>query len=174
MDDDLSYPVVIVDYNPHWPAQFRAEWERLRPHVAPPVIAAEHIGSTAVPGLCGKPIVDLLLGVPAPEDLDQIRPVIEAASYIYVPYLAEAFSEARFYRRETGAFHLHLTVVGSYLWQRHLRWRDLLRTDSDLAPQYGELKRRLASEPTTATLAMYRLGKAPFIRDALARVMAEG
>lgn len=70
---DLDYPVAIVDYDPLWPERFWAEWERLRPWVSPPVLAVEHIGSTAVPGLCGKPIVDLMLGVADPEQLDPVR-----------------------------------------------------------------------------------------------------
>ena len=140
-------PVEIAPYDPLWPEQFRDEAERLRvalkPWLAGPI---EHIGSTAIPGLAAKPVIDIMAGV---RTLDESRPAIAAATdlgYCYAPYqvdLEHWFCRPSFAHR---THHLHLVPVGSPQWVRPIAFRDYLRAHPDVAGEYETLKRRLALE----------------------------
>ncbi len=138
-------PVEVVDYDPSWPARFQDEAEILRRVLAPWLVGAvEHIGSTAVPGLCAKPVLDIMAGVAT---LDASRPAIVAASelgYCYAPYQAEL--EHWFCKPSPAArtHHLHLIPVGTPQWLRPLAFRDYLRAHRDVAIEYEALKRELA------------------------------
>jgi GrpB-like predicted nucleotidyltransferase (UPF0157 family) len=105
-----------------------------------------HIGSTAVPGLGAKPVIDIMAGVHA---LDSSRPAIAAATgagYCYAPYQVEL---EHWFCKPSPAFrthHLHLVPVGTPQWLRPLAFRDYLRAHPDVAGEYETLKRRLAQE----------------------------
>ena len=138
-------PVEIVPYDPSWPGQFREEAELLRRALARwlegPI---EHIGSTAVPGLSAKPIVDIMAGV---RTLDESRPAISAATglgYCYAPYQVDL--EHWFCKPSplVRTHHLHLIPVGTPQWVRPIAFRDYLRVHADVATEYEVLKRQLA------------------------------
>jgi GrpB-like predicted nucleotidyltransferase (UPF0157 family) len=163
----LSAPVEIVPYDPAWPARFESERALLEPLVAAWLDGGvHHVGSTAVPGLAAKPIVDIMAGV---RDLDQARaaiPVLEAESYCYFPY-REYFhwfckpSEAH---RE---FHLILIEPTHPQWRARLAFRDRLRTHPETAAEYEALKRRLADEHH-ADREAYTDAKADFVERVVA------
>ena len=106
----------------------------------------EHIGSTAVPGLAGKPVIDVMVGV---HTLDASRRAIAAATalgYCYAPYQAEV---EHWFCRPSFSFrtqHLHLIPVGTPQWLRPIAFRDYLRFHSDVAAEYQALKRHLARQ----------------------------
>jgi GrpB-like predicted nucleotidyltransferase (UPF0157 family) len=164
-------PVEIVDYDPAWPRLFAEEHEKLAdalgPWLAGPI---EHIGSTAVPGLAAKPVIDIMAAVAT---LGSSRPAIAAAgelAYCYYPYRAEL---EHWFCKPTTAFrthHLHLVPFGSRLWEEALAFRDYLRTHPETALEYERLKRQLASE-YRLDRERYTEAKAPFIAriTALAR-----
>ena len=105
----------------------------------------EHIGSTAIPGLAAKPVIDIMAGV---QTLEASRPAIAAATalgYCYLPYQAEL---EHWFCRPSLAFrthHLHLIPVGTPQWLRPIAFRDYLRTHADVASEYEALKRQLAA-----------------------------
>ena len=160
----MEEPVEIVAYNPAWPAQFlveKAVLERvLAPWLAGPV---EHIGSTAVPGLAAKPVIDIMAPV---ESLQASRPAIEAAAkagYCHFPYKPDVMHWFCKPSPEHRTHHLHLVPLGSALWHDRLALRDALRANPQLAAEYEALKRRLAREFRLDREA-YTEGKTGFVQ----------
>jgi GrpB-like predicted nucleotidyltransferase (UPF0157 family) len=137
--------VEIVDYDPAWPDRFKEERKALgrvlTPWLAGPI---EHIGSTAVPGLAAKPIIDIMAGVETLEaSLDAIDAVV-VLGYCYFPYQAHF---RHWFCKPSDAVrthHLHLVPVSSPQWLRPIAFRNYLRADHDVAAEYEQLKRELA------------------------------
>jgi GrpB-like predicted nucleotidyltransferase (UPF0157 family) len=156
-------PVEIVPYDPTWPLRFQEEADVLRQALATWLVGAiEHIGSTAVPGLAAKPVIDIMAGV---RTLADSRPAIAAATdlgYCYAPYQAEL---EHWFCKPSPAFrthHLHLVPAGTPQWIRPIAFRDYLRAHPDVAGEYEALKRRLAEEYRFDREA-YTQAKRPFI-----------
>jgi GrpB-like predicted nucleotidyltransferase (UPF0157 family) len=135
--------VEIVEYDPAWPAAYRAERERLAP-LLPPGVQLHHFGSTAVPGLAAKPVIDMIVLV---DDLDApIAVLVERGGYQYPQTFNATLIHRRFLCYPTAAHrthHLHLVDEPEEL-ERRLRFRDRLRADPVLASEYVALKRALA------------------------------
>ena len=134
-----SEPVELSPYSPLWPAVFEVEAERLAALFAGEDIAIEHIGSTSVPGLGAKPIIDIMLGVPALAVIEARIEALAADGYRYVKEFEVAMPERRYFDKQEGhpgRFHLHGVVAGSPFWIRHLAFRDALRADPALAERY--------------------------------------
>jgi GrpB-like predicted nucleotidyltransferase (UPF0157 family) len=159
--------IVIVDYDSCWPTMFDVERTRLHDAVGGWVCGIEHIGSTAVPRLAAKPVIDILVGVRALADADAhcIAPIV-ALGYEYIFEFEKFIPERRYFRRLTEEknhiHHIHLVEKGSNFWQRHLLFRDYLRAHPDRASQYEALKRRLA--PQFSDVNDYAKAKTEFIR----------
>jgi GrpB-like predicted nucleotidyltransferase (UPF0157 family) len=156
-------PVEIVPYDPSWPLRFEEERavlaRALRAWLVGPV---EHIGSTAIPGLAAKPVIDIMAGV---QTLDASRPAIAAATalgYCYAPYRPD---EEHWFCKPSPAYrthHLHLIARGTPQWIRRIAFRDYLRTHPGVAAEYEALKRGLAAEHRVDREA-YTDAKRPFI-----------
>ncbi len=125
---------------------FEAEASRLRAGLGELAVRIEHVGSTSVPGLAAKPIVDIQVSVPDIRDLDSYRRPLEALGYEYV--YDPDFVEYPFFGWPTSAqprtFNLHVCEAGTEWEARHLRFRDLLRSDPVARDEYAALKRELA------------------------------
>ena len=138
-------PVLLVEYDPAWPAAFERERGALALVLDQWLTGSiEHIGSTAVPGLRAKPVLDIMAGV---ESLEASRPAIQAASrldYVHYPYRAEVMHWFCKPSPADRTHHLHLVPFGSTLWNERLLFRDVLRRDRALAAEYAELKTLLA------------------------------
>jgi GrpB-like predicted nucleotidyltransferase (UPF0157 family) len=168
--------ISIVAYDPDWPRRFAAESAVLRGALAPWLVGdVQHIGSTSVPGLAAKPIIDMLAGVRA---LPAARPAIEVLAglgYVHAPHRPDAYW---FYRPATPnwyerAFQLHLAEPGAAVWRERLAFRDALRADPALREEYQTLKTRLAGERTNAEVAAYTADKREFVARVLARAGIE-
>lgn len=166
--------VVLLDHQPEWAQQAAAVVAELQ---ALPGLAAwpiEHIGSTAVPGLCAKPVLDLLLGLP---DLDaaanQLIAALPPAGWQYRPEHEATLPERRYFTRaatpDCPRLHLHAVQQGGSFWQRHLAFRNALRQRPEWAAQYGALKQQLA-QVHARDAAAYTEAKGPFIRACLAEL----
>lgn len=162
--------IVVVPYDPEWPRLFDAERRLLEGVLAPWLEGGiHHIGSTAVPGLAAKPIIDMMAGVRDFEDARAAYRPLREHGYVYEPHrpgIAHHFAR----RSPAGetTHGLHLTEPGSDLWRERLVFRDALRDDPDLAADYERLKRRLAREHADEGSA-YGQGKRAFVTDVLAR-----
>jgi GrpB-like predicted nucleotidyltransferase (UPF0157 family) len=160
----------VVPYDPDWPRRFEAERAFLEPVLAPWLDEGiHHVGSTAIPGIAAKPIVDMMAGV---RDLEEGRAAFEPlskAGYVYAPHrpgIAHHFAKPS---QRHAEYNLHLTEPGSDLWRERLAFRDALRRDSALATEYEELKLRLALEHSIDA-ATYTQGKRAFVARVLAGV----
>jgi GrpB-like predicted nucleotidyltransferase (UPF0157 family) len=152
--------VELVAYDPAWPALYETERERLEPLLD--ALEIHHIGSTAVPGLLAKPIIDIVALV---DDLAAPIAALIYNGYQYVRVFNAAFAHRRFLCYPTASHrthHLHLVDDRAEL-ERRLRFRDRLRADPALADEYAALKRALAARHPEDREA-YTEAKAPFIR----------
>ena len=138
--------VEIATYDPTWPERFASERALLARVVAPWLDGGiEHVGSTAVPGLAAKPVVDIMVGV---RDLEEARaaiPLLAAESYCYHPY-RDYFHWFCKPSPEYREFHLYLIEPTHPQWHARLAFRDRLRADPAAAAEYEALKRTLAVE----------------------------
>ena len=159
--------VRLVEYDAQWPALYRIESARIAVALGPLVLDLQHVGSTAVPGLAAKPIVDILAGYP---DRAPLQAYIEGLCAAGYDHLGEQGIPGReFFRRgQPPAYHVHLAALGGIFWREHLAFRDLLRSDSLLRATYEALKHDLAGKFPQDRDA-YIEAKGPFIRGALAR-----
>jgi GrpB-like predicted nucleotidyltransferase (UPF0157 family) len=135
-------PIEIADYEPSWPSSYVAERERLAPLL--PGVRIYHIGSTAVPGLAGKPVIDMIALV---DDLDAHVELARQAGYELPVRFNANLVHRRFLCYPTACHrthHLHLVDVREEM-ERCLRFRDSLRSNPRLAAEYAKLKRALAA-----------------------------
>lgn len=161
--------VVIMPYDPAWPGRYVAEAARIADAVGADRIDLHHIGSTSVPGLAAKPIIDILGEVAALEEIETRADRLQAIGYeAKGPY---GVPGRRFFRKFDGqgerSHHLHVFARGAADVTRLLALRDFLRSFRDRAVAYAEFKRALAGLPGQ-TRAAYQAGKRGFV-DALER-----
>lgn len=164
--------VVIVPYDAGWPRRFDTERVLLARVLAPWLAGGiQHIGSTAIPGLAAKPIIDMMAGV---RDLEEARAAFEPLGeqgYIHAPHrpgIAHHFVKPSLHLPET-THGLHLTEPGSDLWRERLAFGDVLRAEAGLRAEYAALKLRLASEHP-ADVDAYTNAKRAFVARVLATV----
>jgi GrpB-like predicted nucleotidyltransferase (UPF0157 family) len=171
-ENQTEAAVEVVPYQDTWLALFEVERRLLETALAPWICAPiAHIGSTAVPGLAAKPVIDIMAPV---RGLDDSRPAIEVATqhgYMYYPYKADVM---HWFCKPSPAHrthHLHLVPYGSQLWNDRIAFRQALRGSKSLAEEYAQLKYKLALSFQYDREA-YTDAKEPFIRRVLAECQA--
>lgn len=139
--------IVVVPYRQDWPETFRLHAARIAAALGDAALQIEHIGSTAVPGLAAKPIVDMLVVVADSADEDAYLPALERAGYA-LRVREPAFEEHRMLRTAERDVHVHVHVLsaGSPEVGRYLRFRDALRGTPFLRARYQALKQALATQ----------------------------
>ncbi|NLT58853.1 MAG: GrpB family protein [Clostridiales bacterium] len=167
----LNGAVRLCDYDPEWPALFAREAERLRRTLGHRALQIEHVGSTSVPGLCAKPIVDLLLAVADSADEAAYLPALEAAGYRLRIREPEWF-EHRLFKGPGTDINLHVFSLGAAEIGRMLAFRDRLRTDDADRALYAEAKRQLARR-SWRHVQDYADAKTAVVEDILARSAAD-
>lgn len=137
-------PVVIVPYDPEWPARFEAEAHLIRRTVGETIGQIHHMGSTSIPGLPSKPIIDIFLRVHTLAAFDLETRALEAIGY--VPYGENGLAGRRFFAKggQERSHHVHAYAMANQEPLRHLAFRDYLRLNAPIAQAYGALKRRCA------------------------------
>lgn len=172
MEEPLGLPrgtVVVVPYNPVWPRLYAQEAARLH-HAARTAglrLPIEHTGSTAVPGLAAKPVIDILVGYASQTERAIAREVFQSVGYAWRG--EQEIPGRDFFRRgEPRQYHLHLAGIDSDFWREHLTFRDFLREHADVAQAYAALKITLANKFPRDREAYIR-GKTSFVHSVLAR-----
>lgn len=163
---DRKDPIEIVEYDPEWPARFAAMRARLIRALGPFALRVDHVGSTAVPDLVAKPVIDVQVSVPDVEDEDSFRDAIESLGF-RLRFIERGH---RYFQPPPGTprdYQVHLCTIGSDWERRHLLFRDYLRANPMVAHEYGALKMRLASKHRNDRIE-YNDEKGPFI-EAVAR-----
>ncbi|MBB3084573.1 GrpB family protein [Geodermatophilus sabuli] len=138
-------PITLAAYDPDWPRRFDREADRLRSVLGNEALRIEHVGSTSVPGLMAKPIIDILLVVPDSADEPCYVPHLQTVGYVMRIREPEWF-EHRLFRGPDTAINLHVFSSGAAEVERMLRFRDRLRDDHTARDRYQRAKRELAQQ----------------------------
>ena len=160
--------VILAEYDPSWPEVFAGEAQAIRQALGDVLVGVEHVGSTAIPGLAAKPVVDILAGVTTLTEAEAKIPALEALGY---DCRGENGIPGRlFFRKGLREFrrthHLHLFRTGHGQWVSMLAFRDHLRAHPGDAQRYEALKRALAEE-FRDNRAAYSKGKTQFVQAIL-------
>lgn len=161
--------IKVLAYDPNWPAMYTAEAKQIRSLFDHDEVCIEHIGSTSVPELYAKPVIDILLGADSLAIYHQALPKFMQLGYHYMPKLENGFPDRRFFKKRDehdAGFHIHAVVKDSDFWQRHIKFRDILRKDKNAAEAYAALKQNLA-EQFPYDIANYVQGKTKLIEQLL-------
>ncbi|MFA6534729.1 MAG: GrpB family protein [Candidatus Babeliales bacterium] len=165
--------ITIVPYNPMWPELFEQESENIKKVFdASRLVAINHYGSTSVPGMTAKPVVDILVGVSEFYISDQEKSDLQQLGYVYI---GKAWTNQRFYLRKRGEQSFNLAVVrhNGDLWRDNLMVREYLSSHPDEAKKYIQVKEQAISLGHT-TLFAYSDFKYGFIVELIERAKAWG
>jgi GrpB-like predicted nucleotidyltransferase (UPF0157 family) len=166
-------PIAMVAYDPAWPALFERERRRVARALGPWLVGpVEHIGSTAIPGLAAKPIIDMLARIADYEAGDRIVAAMAAIGWTHAPEPHDRRTrtwELCFPNVSRRTHHLHVVEHRSAAWPTWLAFRDHLRDHPADAAEYARVKQVLAAVHRHDRPA-YRAGKAPFIEDLVRRM----
>ena len=184
MTSHTGKSIIIADYDPARPARFEAERARIfAASGRDAFVDIEHVGSTSVPGLAAKPIIDMMPGLRSLDDAPPVIATLETLGFEYVPAFeletasGPGMPDRRYFRRDIDGervFHVHMVEAGGEFWTAHLLFRDYLRAFPAVAEEYGKLKRKLAFEfnlrltPTSDINIGYTDRKTEFIEGAKA------
>lgn len=163
----LDGPVRLVEYDPAWPALYAREAARLRRALGDRALLVEHVGSTSVPGLAAKPIVDVLLAVADSADEAAYLPALEAAGYM-LRIREPDWHEHRLLKGPDTDVNLHVFSAGSREVERMLLFRDRLRAVDEDRERYVAAKRALAERRWEHT-QQYADAKTPVVEEIIAR-----
>ena len=161
-------PIQVVEYNPEWPDHFRQLRDRIWPSVRDIAVVIEHVGSTAVPGLAAKPIIDLDVVIRSRGDVPLIVTQLGRLGYEYRGDLGIEDREAFWTPESPPAHHLYVCPQDSIALRSHIALRDHLRAHPSDVVAYSSLKKQLA-EPYGRQIDRYIAGKTDFILSILAQ-----
>jgi GrpB-like predicted nucleotidyltransferase (UPF0157 family) len=170
--------IEVVPYDPSWPARFEAERARIAEALGALALRVDHNGSTAVPGLAAKPVIDIQVSVAALAPLARFAEPLAAIGYVHVPHADDAFCPF-FHRPAHGphSHHVHVVAAGGSEERRTLAFRDYLREHAEAVAVYASLKRDLAERfagDSFESRNAYADAKSAFVEDAIRRALAEG
>jgi len=143
--------IIIKEYDPNWQSLFEVERDELMEAIGHYVADIQHIGSTAVPRLAAKPVVDIMVGLRRLLDAQDCILPIEAMHYEYLPELEleKGFEDRRYFRKSKNGIRthqIHIVEINSDFWKRTLLFRDHLRAHPQSANDYAALKKELAKQ----------------------------
>lgn len=159
-----SGDLYLLEYDEQWPVLYTEISEEIR-SFCKERIQLHHVGSTAIPGLCAKPIIDILLELEGP-DLDSLVAPFERAGYIYREEYNKLMPFRRFFKKVNGEgtlAHIHCVLQGHNFIRRHLMFRDYLRLNPDRSREYCLMKRKLVQSGIERK--NYPGAKTEFIRE---------
>jgi GrpB-like predicted nucleotidyltransferase (UPF0157 family) len=136
--------IEVIDYDPSWPGIFEAERDLLLQTIGYVAVEIHHVGSTAVPGLAAKPIIDILIEVTDLAALDELISDMQAIGYR--PKGEFGIPNRRYFQKggDNRSHQIHAFARGDFNVTRHIAFRDYLRTHHEVAKEYGQLKKDVA------------------------------
>ncbi len=155
-------PLAYVPYDSAWPGLFETEKEKIQKRLGDLIVRVEHIGSTAVPGMSGKPIIDILIVINSESDTEKCLRGLEDLDYEYMDK-----PDQYYLRKSTGestGFHIHMTTLDNRFWRERIAFRDYLRNHPEAVDEYIDVKQNLIKQFGNDK-DMYREGKAGFISE---------
>jgi GrpB-like predicted nucleotidyltransferase (UPF0157 family) len=165
--------VVVEQHNPGWAGKFDRESQLVARALDPTVVAIHHIGSTAIPTIYAKPIIDMLVEVTSIDEVDSRN--VAMASLGYEAMGEYGIAGRRYFTKDSDAgireYQVHAFVAGSAEIDRHIAFRDFMQAHPELARRYSDLKRRLANEHRR-DIDQYVTGKDGFIKEMERKALA--
>ncbi len=165
----MSSPVLIADYDPRWPELFLGQADRIRAALGPAALLVEHVGSTSVPGLAAKPVVDMLLAVADSAAEDAYAPALQAAGYL-LRIREPAWHQHRMFNGPDVPLNLHVFSLGCPEIQRMLAFRDRLRKNAADRELYQRTKFALARK-VWGSVQDYADAKTAVVSEIMARAL---
>ena len=165
----MTDPIQIVPYDPRWPIEFARLRDCLLEAIGHLALTVEHVGSTAVPGLPAKPILDIDVVVGSAEHVPEAVARLAEIGYKHVGDLGIKGREAFEGPSGTAVHHLYVVVQGSEPWRNHIQFRDYLREHPESAEAYAKLKRSLADKFQN-NREKYTSAKTEFVEEVLGDV----
>lgn len=162
--------IKIVNYDPGWPKKFEAHAKRIAGALGGTALRVEHIGSTSVPGLAAKPVIDILVVLQDSADESAYLPRLEAAGYVLRVREPE-WNEHRMFRTPEQDVHVHIYSAGCPEIERNLVFRDRLRRNIEDCRRYEQTKRALAAQEW-ADMNAYAEAKTEVIESIIAATQA--
>ena len=164
--------IKIVDYDTEWPKKFETHARVIAGALGASALRVEHVGSTSVPGLAAKPVIDILVAVPDSADESAYLPRLEAAGYV-LRVREPDWNEHRMFRTPERDVHVHVYSAGCPEIERNLTFRDRLRRNADDRSRYERTKRELAAREW-ADMNSYADAKTEVIESIIAASSAAG
>jgi len=164
----MTDPIVVADYDSAWPALFAALRAPVTAALGDLAVAVEHVGSTAVPGLAAKPIIDLNVALRAAADLPEAITRLARLGYVHEGDKGIRGRATFAWPPQATRHHLYVCAPDSAAYRQHLLFRDYLRAHPEAVVAYAALKRQLAAR-YRAQRDAYTQAKGPFVRAAMAR-----
>lgn len=165
---NMSRPILLADYDPEWPTIFQQLRDRVAAVLGDLAVAIEHVGSTSIPGCPAKPIIDIDVVISSSADLPPTIARLSTLGYVHEGDLGIAGREAFSTPANTPPHHLYVCTLQSKEYQRHLLFRDYLRTHPQEVLALAALKHRLAQQFRNDRDA-YTRGKSEFVAMILQR-----
>lgn len=167
----LVGPIRLVEYDSEWPHKYEQEEKRIRTALGQRALRIEHVGSTSVPGLLAKPIIDIVLAVAESANERQYAPALETAGYRL--HLREpGWYEHRLFKGAENSVNLHVFSQGCSEIERMVRFRDWLRTFHDDRELYAQAKRALAGQEWKYT-QNYADAKSRVVEEIMSRALRD-
>jgi GrpB-like predicted nucleotidyltransferase (UPF0157 family) len=170
IDPAIDEEIHLTPYEAGWPMAFTAERDRLLSLFPSQLLRVEHFGSTAIPGMPAKPIIDILAAVASMDVADALFTPLLAAGYTTSRAFNAMLVDRRWFMRSSHGrrtHHLHIVAADDSVWAERLAFRDALRASAELAQRYADLKRELASRFRRDREA-YTEAKSAFVASVLA------
>ncbi len=170
--------IEIAEYDPKWAVAYQHELVRLRNALGEIAIRIDHVGSTSIPGICAKPVIDIQISVDTLHPMDPYRERLAQAGYRHQPHPDD--DNYPFFHKPHDwphSHHVHVCVARGTREKHHLAFCSYLRDHGDAAADYEQLKRKLAgihSASTREARNAYSAAKSSFIHDIVTRALAEG
>jgi len=171
--------ITIVPYDEAWPSEFQSEAKLIRSALGLLARRVEHVGSTSIPGIAAKPVIDIQVSVPTLEPLSLYIQSLFPLGYTHF-VMGDFDLIYPFFQKPAaspGTHHVHLCVEGSDLERKHIDFRDYLRSHTEVAAEYMALKYMLAAENHGTTLdsqERYSLSKSDFVAAVLKMAQSRG
>jgi GrpB-like predicted nucleotidyltransferase (UPF0157 family) len=162
------YTVALVEHHSEWSAYATNRCQKIRYACRDHIVDIQHVGSTSIPDIPAKPIIDIAIGVQDLNCIEDLKEILQSMSYIYRG-VGEG-SSGHLFVRESGpdirTEHIHVNIAGSSHWENHIGFRDIMRSNSSLRKEYADLKKELARR-FSEDRKSYTHGKHDFIQKAL-------
>ena len=168
--------IVIVDYDPSWQETYQKEKQLILEVIGDYVLVIEHVGSTSIPYMAAKPVIDILVGVKTLRDAVHCIPKLEELGYEYLPGIESHVPNRRFFRKPPGegkrTFQLHMKKYQGENWETQILFREYLRKHTETAREYEQMKKYMVKRFPNNEVA-YGIGKEGFIFVILQRAKKE-